>query len=221
MQNVKALITTQGELLVSPRWDLEVTPGYVYLEFVDNADIDTLNSIQISTDAPVIYKQDLHNDGLYIYHRMQVLTRSYIEDEAVPYDNLFYYDDLEKPGLYCDGEEVTTNQQLLKIVKDNEGSLAGIIDYISYPIFSLSRIQKCLSEYQRKFIFEHNGKDIKYCNDNKTDKFNRDFLFSTVFVLRQLIKEQRYEEATRILQTVNNCSSICKDVYSKKGCCCR
>lgn len=221
MQNVKALITTKGELLVTPRWDLSIEDGYVYLEFIENANTDSIETIQISNEPPILYKLQLSADGLYIYNRMQVLTKNMIAESEAPFEGKIYYNELDGM-LYYGHTAITTSEELVKLInRESISALSGIIDYVSYPVFSITRINKCLSDYQRRFIFESCNTDIKYCNDNKTAKFNRDFLFSTVFVLRQLIKEQRYEEATRILQTVNNCNSICKDVYSKNTCCCR
>lgn len=216
MQNVKVLITNKGELLATPRRELDYTEGYVYIEFVDGPGLSAINTVQLSIDdVPIVYKQSLAQDGLHVYYRLQILTKQHILDNESTIDGRFYYDIITN-SLYLGEEKINTSAQLLSIVTlENLTANSSIMDYVTSYIFSLNNLNKCLIEYQRKFILAISNNSTNYCNENKLNKFNRDFLFSTLCVLRKLIKDRNYEEATRILQLVNRCNAFCKDTYAR------
>ena len=214
--NIKLVISTKCELLVSPMENL-YDPGFVYLEFLVSDHIDTLSTLTIS-EAPEYFRQPLNQDGLYMYYRLKVPTKKILEGDL---DTRLYYDE-DVQELMIGNEEVVTSEQLENIVDDDfphtTYKLAGEI--IEEPIFSICRISECLANSQRQYIFEELqiGQNCK----NNSNKLNRDFLFSTVFILKFLIRQQRYEEAVKILESVNQCSEICDKTYTatKRRCGC-
>lgn len=211
---VKKLITTKCELLVSPETSITATPGLVYLEFLMGENIDSMENAQISS-IPELFKYDLDDDGLYMYYRLAIFTKERLGENCT--DKLYY--DESKDKLMLGNEEVNSSVQLEKIVDKIETEYA-IIEFVEEPVFSICRLTHCLSEYQRKFVLEGCSEDTR-CKS--TDTFAREFLFSTVFVLRQLIRQQRYGEALRILKSVEGCNGLCSNTKSstKKCNCCR
>lgn len=223
---VKALVSTNCEIMVSPRTDV-YSPGFVYAEFIVSEYIDTMNTLEISED-PVIYKQDVAKDGIYMYYRLKIPTKSYIDELGASITNRLYFDD-EISELKIEDEIISTSKQLEDIVdEDYPETKYGIAEVIEYPIFSICKISNYLENLQRKFIFEGwNAITFQKENDCKKEtevkKTMRDFIFSTVFILRLLIKQQRYEEALRILEFVQGCNMIDRDIYTmnKTSCGCK
>ena len=223
---VKALVSTNCEIMVSPRTDV-YSPGFVYAEFIVSEYMDTMNTLEISED-PVIYKQDVTKDGIYMYYRLKIPTKSYIDELGASITNRLYFDD-EISELKIEDEIINTSKQLEDIVdEDYPETKYGIAEVIEYPIFSICKISNYLENLQRKFIFEGwNAITFQKENDCKKEtevkKTMRDFIFSTVFILRLLIKQQRYEEALRILEFVQGCNMIDRDIYTmnKTSCGCK
>lgn len=89
------------------------------------------------------------------------------------------------------------------------------------PIFSICRLHNCLENKLRTYIFDTLKTCGQYpeCNKDSYGDHIRNFLFSTVFILRQLICQERYAEATRILDSINNCNGICEDTRSNSNKC--
>ena len=215
---VKILITTNCELLVSPRNSLS-DPGYVYIEFVVADKVDSYKTLLIS-DCPQLYRYYLEKDGIYMYYRLKITTLSLLGESDLE-DRLYYDDNSDK--LMIGLTEVTTSKQLENIVDDDYPETKfGIIEFVEKPVFSICRISSCLENLQRKYIFEGNPSSIgTQCKDD-SDKVVRDFIFSSVFILRLLIRQQRYEEALRILESIDNCNIVCNNTYtsSKNSCGC-
>ena len=214
---VRKLITTKCELLVSPNEQINIVPGTVFLEFVIGENVDCTTNAQITTN-PELFRYNLDDDGLYMYYRLLIYTKSYLGEN---YGEKFYYDE-EKDALMLGDKEIKTSAQLEKIVDDIETEYS-ILEIVEEPIFSICRLNYCLSEYQRNFVLGVCSGGTINCKERSSDEFARNFLFSTVFILRQLIKQQRYEEALRILKSIDGCGGLCKDTKSanKKCNCCK
>lgn len=149
---VKALVSTNCEIMVSPRTDV-YSPGFVYAEFIVSEYMDTMNTLEISED-PVIYKQDVAKDGIYMYYRLKIPTKSYIDELGASITNRLYFDD-EISELKIEDEIINTSKQLEDIVdEDYPETKYGIAEVIEYPIFSICKISNYLENLQRKFIFE-------------------------------------------------------------------
>lgn len=214
---VKKLITTKSELLVSPSSPIVETSGLMYLEFVMGENVDCYENAQISR-IPELFRYNLDDDGLYMYCRLAIYTKEHLGEHI---DGRLYYDS-EKDVLMLGKDVVNTSVQLESIMEDIDTNYS-IIEVVEEPVFSICRLNQCLSEYQRKFVLEGCEGGMKRCKENSSDEFSRNFLFSTVFILRQLIRQQRFEEALRILKSVENCNGLCTNTKtSNKKCnCCR
>ena len=218
--NTKIIISTKCELLVAPRTSL-MEEGFRYLEFLVSDKVDTLSTLSISED-PILYRYYFEQDGLYMYYRIKVPTKSRLENNI---GNRLYVDDTDANEKLMIGEqEVTTSRQLEDVVDDDSPRTSyGISDTIvEEPIFSICRISSCLENMQRKYIFEGTDLSGSNCKDD-SDKNLRDFLFSSIFILRLLIRQQRYEEALRILESISQCGILCTPTYTsgKNSCGCK
>lgn len=216
-QGPRIVINTKCELLVSEESDLK-DPGYVYLEFLVSDSVSSIATLVIS-EAPSLYRYYFNNDGLYMYYRLKVPTKTMLGEENI--ETRLYFDDSTNK-LMIGNLEVTRSKQLEDVVDDDSPSATyGISsDIIEEPVFSICRISTCLENLQRKYIFE--GTPKKVCK-TESNKLFRDFLFASIFILRLLIRQQRYEEALRILDHVNSCDGMCELVnrFNKNSCGCK
>lgn len=214
---IKALISTNCELLVAPRENI-YEPGFVFLEFVISDYNDTYASACIS-EIPELYKFRLQEDGLYMYYRLKIPTKTALTSTDL--SGRLYFDD--NTGIVMIGDnEISCSKQLHDIISsDYPEAEYSFAEFIEYPIFSICRISSCLENLQRKFIFtwSSNAESTECKKKADNTKADRDFLFSTVFILKTLIKHRKYEEALRILKTVDGCNSICKNTYTSKNSC--
>lgn len=219
---IKKLITTKCELMVCPIEPLIAEAGFVYLEYVTGDNVDCIKTVQIS-DTANSFKYKMDDDGLYIYYRLKIPTKNHLNGD---YKDKLYYDEENQTLMHgeyiietCEQLECISRNIMVNFVKTG----LGIYDVVVEPIFSICRLNHCLSELQRKFVLEGCSNGAFKCRNNSTDEFARNFLFSTVFILRQLIRQSRYEEALRILRTVENCNGLCSDTksHSKKCNCCK
>ena len=215
--DIKMAINTKCELLVAPKSEL-YAPGFVYLEFLVSDCVDTLSTLTIS-ENPKIFRYFFEKDGLYMYYRLKIPTKNTLDNNSSPYDNRLYYD--SDSGKLLIGETlIETSEQLENVVDDDfPKTKYGLSEMIEEPVFSICRIAACLENLQRKYIFE--GRSIGNKCNNDSDKLNRDFLFSSIFILRILIKQQRYEEALKILESVNRCSELCNTITFNNSCGCK
>jgi hypothetical protein len=120
--------------------------------------------------------------------------------------------------LYNGLQEVKTNADLNLIFANKTECDAALV---TKPIFSICRLHNCLENKLRSYIFDTLKTCGQYpeCNKDSYDDYIRNFLFSTIFILRQLICQERYAEATRILDSINNCNGICEDTRSNSNKC--
>ena len=187
----------------------------VYLELVTNK--DGIKDSVVSDNIENEYNYKLKKDGLYVYYKIMMYKKAYIDDS---YENKFYYDE-ESDKIYFGNNEVKDFSEVLDLFKTNN---YGIIDYFEFPIFSICHLRNCLSELQRKVIFsgiKDCAASSSNCEKNKTYKSQRDFLFITLQILEQLICLERYDEAEEILEAISTCGSICSELVDKtNGCNC-
>lgn len=210
---VKKRINSECEVLIVPSETIYESENVVYLEFIVGEGVDCTDNAQITT-VPSLFKCKLDDDGLFVYYRFKLNTKTGLKGNI---ERKLYYDEVTS-ALMVGNTKIETSSQLEAILEYNETEYS-ILEVISEPVFSICRLNHCLSEFQRKFVL--NG-----CNQackNDSDKPIREFLFSTVFVLRQLIVQKRFGEALNILRTVEGCHTLCKDTksVSKKCNCCK
>jgi hypothetical protein len=205
---IKTVVTTSGHIMANPIVNIEPEEGMVFLEFLipeDNIKLDIIDTVSITNHSET-YSYKIPQDGLYMYFREQIP----VDIENVEnYVGIYY-------GLYKENSESTGVETLM--YKNEDGSVrratgkdlkALVETYEGIPVFPICYISSCLYNLQRKFIFEGQKFNGVICNDEHA-KLMRDFLFSTVYILRGLIRQQRFEEASRILDSVNGCVPLCE-----------
>ena len=88
-------------------------------------------------------------------------------------------------------------------------------------MFTICNLNQCLIALQKKAIFA-GLKNCNYgvCEENKSLKLQRDFLFISVYVLDYLIEIGNYLEAQRILEALSTCGNLCNDNMLMNNNCC-
>lgn len=219
---IRKLVNSKCELLITPI-NLAESSDTVYVEFMSGEGVNSYMTIAISS-LPDLYRFPLDRDGLYMYFRLEVFKKSYIDSEFASYENRIYYDDVNNKLMF--NNKVIDNNVIDDFVEfyyNNREDVVthyGIKDCFDEPVFSICKLSKCLEDKQRHFIFNIMKNCGGSCDDNTYDRFERDFLFSTVFILRQLIVKQQYKDALQILNKVYSCNGICKDFDSNNNCGC-
>ena len=223
---INKVITTGCELWVNSTVH-ENTPGVMYFEFLEGPGLNTIMTQKTSTFEELnTYKQQLNDDGLFMYYCLQIKTKETVLSGNIEhkpeeeYLSLRVYCDFvdNKWILYNGLQEVKTNDDLNLIFTNKTEYDAGLV---TKPIFSICRLHNCLETKLRSYIFDTLKTCGQYpeCNKDSYGDHIRNFLFSTIFILRQLICQERYAEATRILDSINNCNGICEDTRSNSNKC--
>ena len=180
-----------------------------YIEFVVNPNIDSNATMRIANKRDH-YTLSLPKDGLYIYYIVSVLDESLV---SADYPDLYY--DSKKKKLILNKKEVSNITELVPYLQISSGS----IEYDEIPIFSVCKLRKCVMKSELESMRNCLNKNSK-CASQK-DRQNKDFLFISLYILENLICQERYSEATNILERIASCSTICNDSkYNDRKCSC-
>lgn len=124
------------------------------------------------------------------------------ENIPIKNDDGTYYCDITEDGLY-------------NFHREENGE---VID----QLFSIYNLRKCLLNRERDYLnsFLSNCKgSIGKCSQNDSSAM-ADFLLASIFVLEQLICAGNFDEATRILDLINNNGcGICSEVKTNTNDC--
>lgn len=180
----------------------------MYLEFVLNPKINADSTLRLAQKHHYYYF-DLPEDGLYVYYKLKIFNGRYIDDD---YDGLYY--NPIKQVLMFQGKKLQSILDVLSYL-DQGGQ---VIEYIKIPVFSICKLQNCLKELQKKTLTSCNK---GLCDQFTSDKQMRDFLFISIYVLENLIEEERFGEASDILKSISSCVPICKNISLTPGCNCK
>lgn len=218
---INKVITTGCELWVNSTVHENVS-GVMYFEFLEGPGLSTIMTKKVSQFSNLnTYKQKLNDDGLFMYYCLQIKTKSTLlaEDPSMDLSIRVYCDFVDGNWVLYNGFDIVdTNEKLNFVFENKTEDDAGLV---TKPIFSICRLHNCLETKLRSYIFDTLKTCGQYpeCNKDSYDDYIRNFLFSTVFILRQLICQERYAEATRILDSINNCNGICEDTRSNSNKC--
>jgi hypothetical protein len=165
-------------------------------------------------------------DGVFVYYKYLIpntnhllKTNSANEEYYKSSNQIFYHDG---SILFAKDDYDTLSDLLSNSTKINDlielWDLQGTQTFsFQKVIFSACNLQKCLVYLQRKLLNQSND-----CGCNKSDKSirnNRDFLFSTLYLLDYLKDRGNYEEAQRILENISECTgSICSELKLECNC---
>lgn len=180
----------------------------VYVEFVIYEDGNSGFYISENLDNEFVF--DLPKDGLYAYYKIKIYKKEYIEDAT---NNKFYYDD----KIMFGNEEIVNPEDIINKLDISY----GIIDYCEHPIFSLCKLENCILSLEKNTILNESNDYLGTANCNKNDqiKKQRDFLFITLFVLKNLICQKRFVEAKEVLDSISSCESLCENLKNTKSNC--
>lgn len=180
----------------------------VYAEFVIYEDGNSGFYISENLDNEFVF--DLPKDGLYAYYKIKIYKKEYIEDAT---NNKFYYDD----KIMFGNEEIINPEDIINKLDISY----GIIDYYEHPIFSLCKLENCILSLEKNTILNESNDYLGTANCNKNDqiKKQRDFLFITLFVLKNLICQERFVEAKEVLDSISSCESLCENLKNTKSNC--
>ena len=180
----------------------------VYVEFVIYEDGNSGFYISENLDNEFVF--DLPKDGLYAYYKIKIYKKEYIEDAT---NNKFYYDD----KIMFGNEEIINPEDIINKLDISY----GIIDYYEHPIFSLCKLENCILSLEKNTILNESNDYLGTANCNKNDqiKKQRDFLFITLFVLKNLICQKRFVEAKEVLDSISSGESLCENLKNTKSNC--
>lgn len=185
-----------------------VTDNYHYVEFIVNPNVDSNETVRITNNRDY-YVQSLPKDGLYVYYIVSVLDG---KDVPINYSDLYY--DSENKKLILNNKAVTDIAELVPYLSVSSGA----IEYKEIPIFSICKLKKCVMKLEMETM--HNCSGNNRCRPPK-DGQDKDFLFISLYVLENLICQERYSEASHILERITSCNSICNDSkYNERKCNC-
>lgn len=178
-------INQNGELIIMELPDKE---GQTHvLEFV-------ASTIDPSYFAYWIDRNDflawpMHEDGLYKYYKLPT--------------NL----DPEELKAFC----TKGLDYFLEVMRDPKNSIGPISPDNEYDVFSIHNLRNCVLQMEKEAIWSFvqmcSGKN---CRNKSYTRSTKDLLLIAIFVLENLISQERYTEAQMILDSLSTCSDICK-----------
>ena len=128
--------------------------------------------------------------------------------------------DLEKDGRYLyfqinlrkdiDTVDITNPNSIIAHLESPTNST----DYIAKEIFSICKLRNCTIQLEKESI--HNF--IKNPCTKTKDQFHRDILLIAIFVLENLIAQERYAEASMIVDSLSSCGTLCKSESKTCNC---
>ena len=172
----------------------------VYIEFLLSSNIkDIGTTLKVSYNRDY-YVQPLKQDGLYVYYIIKTTDETDLDET---YTGLYF--NSKDSNIYYNKEIVKDLTQLIEIIpflKTDE----GVSDWTKDEIFSICYLKKCLLELQKKSIAS-----CKYnsCRKEDSAKQDRDFLFISIYLLENLICNERYGEAMDIVKSLEGCNLNC------------
>ena len=174
------------------------------------------------------YSYHLKRDGRYRYYKYGLYTIEHpsifngqtytIAGKVFFHNDIIYYgiNDTNQPIFDKDNSIVIDNWYKLR-----EYFAYGIDFFYDIEMFTICNLNQCLIALQKKAIFA-GLKNCNYgvCEENKSLKLQRDFLFISVYVLDYLIEIGNYLEAQRILEALSTCGNLCNDNMLMNNNCC-
>ena len=171
---------------------------------------------------------DFPIDGMYEITHIILPNQVYIEKwgnkfTSAQYSNMYYYDETDdKYKLFNietkESTEVTLNDilEVNDLSVNNEGGQTSIIKS-SRITFCTCYINRCFYNICKDILSKFCGKCINKLGYTKEDVYNRDIIWMTINVINYLTELGQFYEAQRILESVIQCSNLCKNERSEKG----
>lgn len=241
--NIKLLEESNGNLKAVDSTSIP-TDSYnkinrAFIEFVVKDNSIIFNIVKEVIDAEDFSSSTIINidsDGLYKYYKISIPTLDFYKVEDLSYtivtdgiSRYFYYNKkLYKPksGITTITlDTLETNCDKINNVKDLwESRLAdNNILYYGENYYTIYQLKNCYLNYFNSSLVDYINKECDiHCKVDSETINKRDFIFITMYVLDWLIKNEEFDEASRILNIVNSCdNSFCGDTntLNKSGGC--
>ena len=187
---------------------------------IPNESVDLTTVITLPSDGTFSYYKlilpclqhfaKLKTDGSQTVEKYEVANKYFY------HNGVFYYSLTDIESL----EELRFVNQITDVFDIWENREEQDFFWYNECIFSICRLEKCLLSLQKRTIEKC---FTRKCKDLTDDKYKRDFILDSVFVLKYLISMKNYTEAQRILDNLSLCGDICGEEFalqSKGGCNC-
>ena len=182
-----------------------------------------------SSDVDPVYEENfptkqysLEGDGTFYLKRMFVVSRTFYESlspSLLTGKTVVFYDDSDLK-FYKVVSGVEEEIQLVDLAAEFTSSYFGA--FTSHKLFSICFLKRCYYLLQRRVLNNSLGinppnKRNRKCftGDCESDEeliSKRDFIHNTIHVLDYLIDCGYYDDAQRLLESLNTCGFICRDV---------
>lgn len=219
--SIRLIINDEGKLVPIDdtdysEWGPDIY-NHVVIERLLNFDSEVIDTIVTEVTEDCSYQDvkklsyfELPYDGAFTYQKLILPIGSHAGLESG--SHAAYYEDGE---LYIDGQPACFDD-VWAIKADSDSTF-----WFDDMVFSIYNLVKCfiLLEKERLNKILNNGCKFA-CTDNP-DGAKSDFLAAAILVLQHLIAEKKFVEAQTLLNRLNTCNGLCKDVKgSLKGCGC-
>lgn len=227
--------------------DFKISDGYLFnviLKYKYNGSVEIVNlnepilNINDADTDPVyqenfqVMQYSLPQDGTYVIKRLFIVSRAYYEliSSIAPDKTLVFYDEDEMKFYQSTGiGGVETEIDLLDLAIEFNSNYVGA--HTSHKLFSTCYLKQCHFKLQREFLNDRLGLNLDSkkskrkcligCDDDEVSAENRDFIHTTLHVLDYLIGCGYFDDAQRLLESLNKCGSICNQVGVRNtGCGC-
>lgn len=215
------------------RWinDGEFDAGHQVLERIilnngdDNPKIIVFSNIFGNTPEALRHSTvyDVPGNGLYHYQKLVIPT--YTHSQSHENEHLYYRNGI----IYYVDEDAGTSQSWSSLSEDFDEIYSVVVDekpnncfHFDDDSFSMYDLLECyvLTEKERIQNYLKNNCSGKCGNTSDLDE-RADILLAAVTVIRHLMELGDFFEAQRILNGLDTCGHLCKNVQNKlKGCGC-
>ena len=174
-------INQSCQLIISGTWD------------VSGFDSNTENKIEllVHLDDPSIYKIETNRSDTTLVWNLEK-------------DGLYKYVQINLPK--------NVNLDTMDAVKLIEylNNPTNSVDFVEKQIFSICKLRTCTIQLEKEAIHNFvNNHNIKSCKKDSGQSV-KDLLLIAVFVLENLISQERYTEAQMIINSLDSCGVLCR-----------
>lgn len=214
-----------------------ISDGYMFNVLINtkyNGKSEIINSNELIYNIPSslvqpVYQDNfpptsysLTTDGSILVRRFFIMSKTFYDNSPSSWfagKTVVYYDgSTSKFYKVVGGSPVEIS--LLDLALEYNSSYTG--SYYSFKIFSICYIRKCYTLLAKQIVDGSLGTNeypkkskcrTGNCNEYEEDLLSkRDFLHDVLHVLQYLIDCNYFGDAQRLLESLNTCGFICKDV---------
>lgn len=203
------------------------TTGVTFLDALVNNHFEFINEYKYAVLDDVA-SFTLSQDGYYQVTHLTIPVKEWV-DECLKLEKKPWFLEEAAYTIYCiDGDKLlkyhngkyldATIEEIMLVNNPDINNLQKV--YIN--LFYLGFLQECYMDYCKE-VFD---KMTQHCRpsckpaDATEARYARDFLFSTLAILKYLVEGDFFLEAQRILEDINYCGGYCKNATKESTCEC-